>query len=449
MAKKHIRTQTEWEQEMCEQILLLLRDSLYMDFRYLDVALSALTFAPSDSLRTFATDGIYLRYSPEQILRLYPKNPLFLNRAYLHSVLHCIYRHLWLRNGRDARRWNIACDVVVEWTIDQLRKPSVNRILSGMRVDFYEKFKKYKIPVTAANVYLMLGDYTEEMLYQVAFEFFVDDHRYWPDDPKKSPQSAKAGKQWEDIGRRASQDMSLTGEENGEGAKMMQVQVKAGKHRRSYADFIRKFTSLREELHVNDDEFDLGYYSYGLRIYKDMPLIEPLETREVEKIEQFVIIIDTSYSTSGELVRKFLQRTFDILKQRDYFFRRCQIHLIQCDSQVRDHQVLASEEDIDRTMNAFDLVGGGSTDFRPAFRYINQMIEEGALDRLKGVLYFTDGKGIYPVRAPEYKTAFVFIDDKKNKPSEAVEQEESAEDEFKVPAWAMSIHLEEEDLYEH
>jgi hypothetical protein len=92
--KQHTMSQTEWEQGICEKILALIRSELFLDLRYLDVALSALAFQPKESIRTLATDGSCLYYSREQLLRLYPKNPLFLNRAYLHSVLHCVFRHL-------------------------------------------------------------------------------------------------------------------------------------------------------------------------------------------------------------------------------------------------------------------------------------------------------------------------------------------------------------------
>ena len=44
-------TQTEWENEMCIKILELIQNELYVDFRYLDVAVSALTLTPNDSLR--------------------------------------------------------------------------------------------------------------------------------------------------------------------------------------------------------------------------------------------------------------------------------------------------------------------------------------------------------------------------------------------------------------
>ena len=44
-----------------------------------------------------------------------------------------------------------------------------------------------------------------------------------------------------------------------------------------------------------------------------MPLIEPLESKEVSRIEDFVIVIDTSMSCSGELIQRFLEETYDIL----------------------------------------------------------------------------------------------------------------------------------------
>ena len=110
---KHIMTQTEWEHGMCERMLSLIRSELYLDFRYMDVALSTLVFRPDDRLRSLATDGTSLFYSTEQLLRLYPENPVFLNRAYLHSVLHCIFRHLWLRGQWEPVIWNLACDICV------------------------------------------------------------------------------------------------------------------------------------------------------------------------------------------------------------------------------------------------------------------------------------------------------------------------------------------------
>ena len=342
-------TQTEWENEMCIKILELIQNELYVDFRYLDVAVSALTLTPNDSLRSTATDGISFFFPPEQILRVFRSNPLFLNRAVLHSVFHCIFRHLWIRGSRDPDLWNLSCDIAVEWIIDSFEKKSVKRALSGIRTNIYNDFRQYKIPITAANIYrYLLPDVADnpDRLNQLMIEFFTDDHRFWPKKPSTSPSAAKAGQSWDKISRRMEQELNLRGDDSASGIDAMKTQIKEGKSRRSYKDFLRKFTVLKEELHCDYDEFDLNYYSYGLRLYKNMPLIEPLESREVTKISEFVIVIDTSYSTNGPLVQKFLEETFQIIQERDSFFHKSQIRIIQCDNQVHSDTIIKEQRDI-------------------------------------------------------------------------------------------------------
>ena len=383
-------TQTEWENEMCIKILELIQNELYVDFRYLDVAVSALTLTPNDSLRSTATDGISFFFPPEQILRVFRSNPLFLNRAVLHSVFHCIFRHLWIRGSRDPDLWNLSCDIAVEWIIDSFEKKSVKRALSGIRTNIYNDFRQYKIPITAANIYrYLLPDIADnpDRLNQLMMEFFTDDHRFWPKKPSTSPSAAKAGQSWDKISRRMEQELNLRGDDSASGIDAMKTQIKEGKSRRSYKDFLRKFTVLKEELHCDYDEFDLNYYSYGLRLYKNMPLIEPLESREVTKISEFVIVIDTSYSTNGPLVQKFLEETFQIIQERDSFFHKSQIRIIQCDNQVHSDTIIKEQRDIPKLLHNFELIGGGGTDFRPAFSYINKLLEDGEFQNLKGVLY--------------------------------------------------------------
>ena len=77
------------------------------------------------------------------------------------------------------------------------------------------------------------------------------------------------------------------------------------------------------------------------------------------------------------------------------------------------------------------LKGFGGTDFRPVFEYVDELLAEGKLKKVDGVIYFTDGFGIFPRKPPKYKTAFVFLD---------------KEEPVKVPSWAMKVYLDEEAL---
>ena len=82
-------------------------------------------------------------------------------------------------------------------------------------------------------------------------------------------------------------------------------------------------------------------------------------------------------------------------------------------------------------LSDFTIAGGGGTDFRPAFSYVSELISDGQLKNMCGVLYFTDGKGIYPAKRPPYETAFLLLGEEKHPD---------------VPAWAMKLILHEEDL---
>ena len=81
-------------------------------------------------------------------------------------------------------------------------------------------------------------------------------------------------------------------------------------------------------------------------------------------------MLDTSESTSGDLVKAFLRETFTLLKSTDSFFAKCRILVMQCDDAVRSETFLSDLNELDQYTRSFVLQGGGGTDFRPAFARI-------------------------------------------------------------------------------
>lgn len=426
----HIQTQSEWETEMSVRVLTFIRNEIYMELRFLDVALSALVWREQPSLQVLASDGVYLYFSPAHLLRVFKNNPKFLDRAFLHTTLHCVFSHLWLRAGRERKKWDTACDIMVESVIDKMGKDCTRRPLSWLRTKTYDELEKEGI-MSAAGIYRYLRKLPPEYVEELYREFFTDSHQYWPEQENGTPQQMQAREMWDKISRQSRMEMEKRGKEPEEGEELLAKELKSQKSRRSYREFLRKFAVLREEVHCDPDEYDMNYYTYGLRVYGNMPLIEPLESREVMKIQEFVVVLDTSYSTDGELVKNFLKETFGILTQADSFFRKCHIRILQCDDAVRMDEKITDTEDMERLLSRFTLVGGGGTDFRPAFTYINELRQSGEMKQLQGVLYFTDGRGIYPSRRPDYDTAFLFLDDY---------------DEELVPPWAMRLKLSPEEF---
>ncbi len=47
--------------------------------------------------------------------------------------------------------------------------------------------------------------------------------------------------------------------------------------RKSYKEFLKRFAVVREEVSVDMDSFDYGFYMYGLQITAICPLIEENE----------------------------------------------------------------------------------------------------------------------------------------------------------------------------
>lgn len=459
--RKHIQTESEWQEQMSEKIIDQLQCELYLDMPFMKIALSALSPKANEQLTSMAADGTYIYYNPQRLMDTFRKNGKFLDRAYLHSVLHCLFFHLWTRGGRNELLWNTACDIMVEYTIDGMDKPCTRRILSYIRKNTYDMLKSEHIAIAPGSLYAWLykeyadifenideekelqdykhqeqhdsnnDDRTEkiEKFNMLVREFYTDDHALWPKEEQQQAMpisSSEAKKQWQKISRQTRMEKKHSKDSESEGESVMMQQLSAKRSRRSYSEFLKKFSVLREELHTDPDAFDLGYYAYGLSMYGNMPLIEPLETRETYKIRDFVIVLDTSYSVSGELVEKFLQETFTILTQTDSFFVRNRVRIIQCDDSVKMDEEITDLRQIEPLLNKFTLVGGGGTDFRPAFSYVTELLDSGELKNMCGLLYFTDGKGIFPAKCPPYKCAFVSV---------------GAYEGNEVPPWAMQVEI--------
>ena len=202
-----------------------------------------------------------------------------------------------------------------------------------------------------------------------------------------------------------------------------------------YREFLKKFASLGENLETNEDEFDYIYYIYGMDHYGNMPLVEPLEYKEVKKVREIVIAIDTSESVSGDLVQQFVQKTWNMLKQTDSFFSRVNIHILQCGAKVEEDVSIKSQEDLDAYLKSMMLLKGfGGTDFRPVFEKVNELIRSHAFSNFRGLIYFTDGYGTYPAMPPAYPTAFVFLDQGHEIPG--------------VPPWAIRLVLKEDEIHD-
>ena len=397
-----------------QDILFAARNELYMNLPYLDVALCALPFAPGGEMTlSLATDGETLYYDGAFLAERYLRGRTAVNRAYLHTILHCMLRHLRKKRGKAAELWDLACDVAVESILDDLHYQCLEAGQSPLRLKFYGQCRAEMPVLTAEGVYryLLRQDLPEYEVARLQREFLEDDHGLW-DPEKKDDQSERQDQEWKSRSEKTQTAMEtvLAGQATGGKAVLEQVKV-AARDDVDYRAFLRRFAVPREVMAVDGDSFDYIFYTYGLQLYGNMPLVEPPETREEKRIEDFVIAVDTSMSTSGELVRQFLSCTYSILRSTETFTRKVNIRILQCDDQIRSDTAIRDLEELKDYMEHFELQGGSATDFRPVFEHVARLQKEGAFTNLRGLIYFTDGMGFYPKRRPPYDAAFVLLEE--------------------------------------
>lgn len=441
------------------QILSASRNELYLSMRFLDLALSGLRYEMNLSSMYVGTDGEKILFNPRYLVQRYLCDRVLVNRAYLHMVVHCLFRHPFHLNDRDEELWHLACDIATESIVDSLPSKAVQLVVSDKRNETYDMLRRELKVLSAEGIYRVLKEknLSVQEFGKLQLEFWVDDHVFWEhqkdddqdqnqqnenqnDDQNEQQEEEQNEKQqqleekWTEIGEKTETNLETFSKDMGEEAgELLQYLKIENRERYDYRQFLQKFVTLKEDMRVDDDAFDFIFYTYGLQMYGNLPLIEALEYKEVKKVEELVIAIDTSESCEGETVRRFLEETYVILTSSESFFHKMNIHIIQCDAAVQLDTKITSQEELMQFMEEFELRGSGGTDFRPVFQYVDQLIEERAFQNLKGLLYFTDGYGTFPRRRPGYDTAFIFYHE---------DYMDAA-----VPPWAMKLILGKDDLY--
>ncbi len=418
---------------LAAEVMRLAHDGILVNMRFLDVALSRLQVVCREGTGAQLFDGAALYYDPALLLAYYQREPHYAARLYLHTLLHCIFYHGFAADRMNRPCWDMATDIAVENVILDMGLPVTGLSSDDELRGRLEVLAKQAGGLTAEKIYrhFRIEEPSEKAAKMWHKLCHYDEHIYW--DRQEELELSQA--EWRKLSERIKADLKSFSRDRNDAAGMEQNLKEATRERYDYGSFLKKFMVMGESIQINDDEFDYIYYTYGLDTYGNMPLIEPLEYKDANKIRDFVIALDTSASCRGHIVQSFLQKTYNIMQAQEHFFSKINVHIIQCDSEVRQDIRITDRREFDAFLLNGKLTGFGSTDFRPVFDHVEKLRADGEFDNLKGLIYFTDGYGVYPERMPDYDVAFVFVGEDENAP--------------KVPPWAIRIVLEEESLEEH
>lgn len=421
--------------QYARKLMQLAKDTITVRFRFFDNALTKLPFEEKPGIGGFFMDGSHIYYDPASLLVTYLEEPNVAVRAYLHILMHCIFSHTFQYEKKNPDYWDLAVDIAVENIILEMDLPMASLSRDNEERNQITKIRKWVPQLTAEKIYreFLVNGLSKEAETNYKKLFSVDQHESWRK-PAVQENFEVTEEDWKKISERIKTELKTFSKDFQNSDSLQNNLEEATKQRYDYRAILERFAVSGEEIHINDDEFDYIYYTYGLQTYGNLPLIEPLEYKEVKKVREFIIAIDTSASCRGNIVKAFLRQTYDILKNTENFFHSIHVHIIQCDNTIQSDTIIRQEEDFIEFMKHGKLTGFGGTDFRPVFSYVDSLKNKGEFENLKGLIYFTDGYGIYPEQMPDYDVIFAFLNDDTNRAP--------------VPNWALPIIIEEEQIEE-
>lgn len=403
--------------QMAREIFQLAIQSLLQRFPFIGGALLALEPVQIEG-GAFGTDGERLCYDPDAVCRLFWQDPRAVESLALHSLFHCLFCHIFLPCGDGERE---EADRAADEMVDRQLARMTEAVEIGA-IRSRESRAGQKCSTGTAR-----GDQDE------GFSAVRDCHDFWPS-RREGHIGAGQGhmeflrQRWRRLAAGAGGGgMGAFHGQNGGG--MGQEYGRRSRKARDYRRFLEQFMVRREERGLDMENFDPIWYHYSLSRYDGPVFLEPLETREVTRLEELLIAIDTSASCSGEVVEGFLDETFAILERQEHFFRKMNVHIVQCDCMIQDHVRITCESEWREYRRRLKIRGLGDTDFTPVFELAERLERTGQVKRLKGILYFTDGDGIFPRQAPPWPSAFVFL-------NRELEKRE-------LPDWAIRLNLSE------
>ncbi len=413
--------------EISYKIISAAHAKILLSLRFLEVAMGNLEWAPAFGSGVYACDGKKIYFDPEKLVMDFKKDQESVVNLFLHEIFHMIFHHGFEYDKKNEKSWDLASDIAVWTVMMELDTYKDNPDEDAERRLKIKTLRKRCPQLSAQKLYklFLVEPPSSDEEAQLRRLFRSDSHELWKE-PEKYEISLE---QWKKITERVKADLKSFSKNKAGGESLDLELAEATRQKVDYGKFLKQFMMQGEAMHINDEEFDYVYYTYGLETYGNMPLVEPLEYKDVNRINEFVIALDTSASCKGKVVRDFLKKTVGILRSEDTFFKKMNVHIIQCDNQVQSDTKITCDEDFDNFLKNGKLTGFGSTDFNPVFDHVEKLRSEGELKRLKGLIYFTDGYGVYPPKMPDYDVAFVFLSDDDKAPP--------------VPPWAAKVVLDE------
>lgn len=354
------------------------RANLVMAHPFFGTLALRMKMVEDEKVETASCDGQTIRYNPKYVDGL----PLSKVQGMMaHEVMHPAFLHHTRRGSRNKKKWNRACD------------HSINTILQNAKFDLPEgtySDTKYN-GMTAEHIYTLIPDEPGD--------------GNGPPDPNASGQSEGEGNDPGGDGGVEDSPQSKNGggsqsEQNSEEAEwkvaVAQAAHVAKQQGKLPADLERMMDDLftpvlpwkdilkRFMTEKCNDDFS---WKRGNRRFIAQGLYLPSRVSD-DAMGVMCVAIDTSGSIGQKEITEFGSEIADIHKE----VRPQKLIVIYCDAQVNHVDEFGPDDQLE-----FKLRGGGGTDFRPPFDWL----EERQIQP-RAFAYLTDGYGDFPAVEPDF-----------------------------------------------
>ncbi len=350
---------------------------------YFGMLASRLKHEENSAIDYFASNGKRFIYNPTYIESLSMDELFFI-------LTNCVMHHILAHNQRKLNRKGVLWQLATDYAINNMLAKNKLKIPKGANYN-----KEYK------------DMYSEEIYEILKVEFAEQNGTSSYDDIKNlenfikekdgdssifkninNPDDEKTQEEW-DYAASLAKEVTLKNSSTPLGLERFAKKIKAN-------DIDWKF-----ELYNAINRHMRNNYAFmppnKKHIYRGVAL--PSLTSDTLSL---IVAIDTSGSIREDILGAFIGEFKSIMQN----FPAVSIELLIADAKVHSHHTFMGGEEMD-----FPLKGGGGTDYRPTFEYIDANIPMSSM-----LLYFTDGEGIFPRIPPAYEVIWALSQNKNKIP---------------------------------
>lgn len=354
------------------------KSQLLISHPYFGMLASRLKDEPTEGVSRFASNGKIFKYNPMYISECTIDEMKF---VLAHCVMHHILAHQQRKEQRYGWLWQLATDIAINQML------LANKFVAPQGVYAIKEFEK----MYAEEIYDALLKQLDQGSADNAFEGSDQSKRNYLKE-ELLPEDADLDSAFANYTQEGEMDEQ---EESAwyyaaSMAKDMasrQSEMPSGLERLSVKQ-IQSKSDWRYELYNAINRHMKNNYAFMPPNKKMLAhgVILPSLTSDTLSL---AVAIDTSGSINDELLAAFMSEFKEIMET----FPDVAIDLIIADAKVHGHYTFQGGEKLEYT-----LKGGGGTDFRPTFEYIDANIQHTSM-----LLYFTDGDGRFPKWSPNYE----------------------------------------------